>query len=115
MPIYEYECEGCKGRLEVMQRLSDPVLEVCSTCNGKMRKLISAAGLMFKGAGWYVTDYARKSEKSDASAQSADRPSGDAKPGAPAKSDTPKSSESKTPSEAPPKIPSKTAAPSTAS
>ncbi len=61
MPIYEYECAGCKSRFERMQRLSDPAVEVCVTCGGAVRKIISAPGIMFKGSGWYITDYARKS------------------------------------------------------
>ena len=65
MPIYEYECEQCKERVELIQRLSDPPLEVCSSCGGKVHKMVSSpAGLVFKGSGWYVTDYAKKNEKS---------------------------------------------------
>lgn len=66
MPIYEYECEQCKERIEVLQKLSDPPLETCSACGGKVRKMVSSpAGLVFKGSGWYVTDYAKKNGKSD--------------------------------------------------
>ncbi len=66
MPIYEYECEQCKKRVELIQRLSDPPLEVCSSCGGKVHKMVSSpAGLLFKGSGWYITDYAKKNGKSD--------------------------------------------------
>ena len=66
MPIYEYECEQCKERIEVLQKLSDPPLETCSACGGKVRKMVSSpAGLVFKGSGWYVTDYAKKNGKND--------------------------------------------------
>lgn len=65
MPIYEYKCDACKGRIEVMQRLSDAALSVCSTCGGALHKLISPSGLMFKGSGWYITDYTKKSGASD--------------------------------------------------
>lgn len=61
MPIYEYQCEDCGRRSEVMQRVSDPPLETCEDCSGTLRKLLSAPAFQFKGSGWYVTDYARKS------------------------------------------------------
>ncbi|NOY83672.1 MAG: zinc ribbon domain-containing protein [Nitrospirae bacterium] len=60
MPIYEYECKTCKKRTELLQKISDPPLEKCPDCKGEVRKLISSAGLHFKGTGWYVTDYAKK-------------------------------------------------------
>lgn len=60
MPIYEYECNTCKKRTELLQKISDPPLEKCPDCDGDVRKLISSAGLHFKGTGWYVTDYAKK-------------------------------------------------------
>ena len=61
MPIYEYECEKCKKRFEVIQKMSDPPLVTCSDCSGKLNKLVSSpAGLLFKGSGWYVNDYAKK-------------------------------------------------------
>lgn len=60
MPIYEYECKTCKKRTELLQKISDPPLEKCPHCKGEVRKVISSAGLHFKGSGWYVTDYAKK-------------------------------------------------------
>ena len=60
MPIYEYECEVCHHHFEVQQKFSDPPIETCRQCGKSVRKLISAAGLMFKGTGWYVTDYSNK-------------------------------------------------------
>jgi putative FmdB family regulatory protein len=66
LPIYEYECEQCKNRVEVLQKLSDPPIETCSSCGGKVHKMVSSpAGLVFKGSGWYITDYAKKNGKSD--------------------------------------------------
>lgn len=62
MPIYEYECENCKRRFEIMQKMSDPPLVECEECKGKLHKLISSPGLSFKGTGWYVTDYSRKND-----------------------------------------------------
>jgi putative FmdB family regulatory protein len=60
MPLYEYQCETCGRRFEVIQRFSDPPVEVCQTCGGRVRKLLSAPAIQFKGSGWYVTDYPRK-------------------------------------------------------
>lgn len=59
MPIYEYQCDECGERLEVLQRLNDPPLTEHEGCGGAVRKLISAPAFQFKGSGWYVTDYAR--------------------------------------------------------
>ena len=72
MPIYEYQCESCGQRSEVMQRLSDAPLEICEECSGKLRKLISAPAFQFKGSGWYVTDYARKGGDKDRSESKSD-------------------------------------------
>lgn len=60
MPIYEYLCDACQNRLEVKQKVSDPPLAVCERCGGALRKLISSPAIMFKGSGWYVTDYSDK-------------------------------------------------------
>jgi putative FmdB family regulatory protein len=60
VPIYEYECESCHRRTEVMQKVNDPPLDQCEHCGGKLRKLLSAPGIQFKGSGWYVTDYSSK-------------------------------------------------------
>lgn len=62
MPIYEYQCQSCGERHEVLQRMSDPPLETCEDCGGPVRKLISAPAFQFKGSGWYVTDYAKKGQ-----------------------------------------------------
>src|SRR3954453_20985464 len=62
MPLYEYECEAENGRrFEVIQKFSDAILTVCPTCGGPVRKLISSPAIQFKGSGFYITDYARKS------------------------------------------------------
>lgn len=63
MPIYEYQCEQC-GRLEeAIQKFSDKPLSRCKHCSGKLIKLISQSAFHLKGTGWYVTDYAGKSQK----------------------------------------------------
>jgi putative FmdB family regulatory protein len=58
MPIYEYQCEACGHRLEVLQKISEEPLADCPNC-GKpsLQKLISAAGFRLKGSGWYATDF----------------------------------------------------------
>ena len=60
MPIYEYQCESCEHIFETQQKFSDPPVEACVKCGKSVRKLISAPGIMFKGTGWYVTDYSNK-------------------------------------------------------
>lgn len=64
MPIYEYECEQCGERTEVLQRVGAPPIGSCEACGGVMKRLVSAPAFQFKGTGWYVTDYAKKG-KSD--------------------------------------------------
>ncbi len=61
MPLYEYQCQKCGHRFERIQRFSDPLVKKCPECGGKVEQLISAPAVQFKGSGWYVTDYAKKS------------------------------------------------------
>jgi putative FmdB family regulatory protein len=65
MPIYEYECTNCGHRVEIMQKFSDPPIEECERCHGKMKKLISQCTFHLKGTGWYVTDYGSKAKQKD--------------------------------------------------
>ena len=60
MPLYEYQCGQC-GRFEVIRKFSDAPLTICPTCGQEVQKLLSAPAIQFKGTGWYITDYARKS------------------------------------------------------
>ena len=62
MPTYEYLCRSCGERLEVVQSFADDSLTVCDACGGELRKVFSAAGLIFKGSGWHVKDYASGSK-----------------------------------------------------
>ena len=60
MPIYEYDCQKCHKRTEVIQAYSDPALKICPHCGGKkLKKAISAPAIQFKGSGFYVTDYGK--------------------------------------------------------
>ena len=60
MPLYEYRCKQCGHQFEKIQSFSAPEEKVCPTCGGEVEKLISAPAFQFKGAGWYVNDYAAK-------------------------------------------------------
>ena len=64
MPLYEYECLQCGERFEEIRKFSDPPLTEHEECGGELRKLLSAPAIQFKGTGWYVTDYAKKSDGS---------------------------------------------------
>ena len=60
MPLYEYECDACGGRFEVIQKFSETT-EQCRVCGkGPVRRLMSSPAIQFKGSGWYITDYAQK-------------------------------------------------------
>ena len=60
MPIYEYRCNECGTHVEKRQSISEAPLTVCEKCGGLLEKQVSLSGFQFKGAGWYVTDYAAK-------------------------------------------------------
>lgn len=62
MPLYEYQCTKCGVRFEKIQKFSDPLVDTCPTCGGKVEKLLSAPAFAFKGTGFYITDYSRKGE-----------------------------------------------------
>lgn len=89
MPTYEYRCE--KGHdFEVFQRMSEPPVEKCIHCDALAERLMSAgSGLIFKGSGFYITDYARsesykKAAESDKSSSTPSTPSAPSTPAAPA-------------------------------
>jgi putative FmdB family regulatory protein len=93
MPIYEYECSRCGNIVEALQRFSDKPLSKCSQCSGKLHRLISQSSFHLKGSGWYVTDYAGKTNKPAAKPKSAETKTVDSGPPAD-KSANPKSTES---------------------
>ena len=70
MPLYEYECDNCGHRFEVIQKFSDEPLTSCPKCQGPVRKLLSSPAIQFKGSGWYITDYAKKTGTSAGSTKS---------------------------------------------
>ncbi len=65
MPTYDYECTGCGHRFEAFQKMTDAPLTQCPSCKGDVRRLIgSGMGLIFKGSGFYSTDYKKKAHSS---------------------------------------------------
>ena len=98
MPLYEYKCQACHGRFEVIRKFSDPELEVCTLCGGgPVERQFSSPAIQFKGSGWYITDYSRKEK-----AGSTD-PAGTAAPAVstPASGDTPAATKADTTTPAP--------------
>ena len=101
MPLYEYECEACGGRFEVIQKFSE-ITEQCRKCGkGPVRRLMSSPAIQFKGSGFYITDYAQKgksgsesSGEGDSSAKKDDTTKSDTA----AKSDSSASTSTSTPS-----------------
>jgi putative FmdB family regulatory protein len=77
MPLYEYLCDACGNRFEKIVQFSDPPLEVCPKCGGKVQKLFSSPAIQFKGSGFYITDYARKSSSEAAGGKSSDKSAAD--------------------------------------
>ena len=105
MPLYEYRCPK-DGTFERISKFSDPPLTACPQCGGPVEKLASAPAIQFKGSGWYVTDYARKSSgDSEAgkdkgeSSEATKGTSADSKETSESKDTKPASSSSSTPSE----------------
>ncbi|MGI8773465.1 MAG: FmdB family zinc ribbon protein [Actinomycetota bacterium] len=67
MPIYEYACTACGERTEAKQSFDDAPLEICEACGGRLRKLYSPVGIVFKGSGFYSTDAKKSTGASSAS------------------------------------------------
>ena len=92
MPLYEYECQACHQRFEVIRKFSDPVLDVCNLCGGgPIQRLVSSPAIQFKGSGWYITDYSQKGKTggdSTGTASSTDTKPGTGDTSASTKSDT---------------------------
>jgi putative FmdB family regulatory protein len=90
MPIYGYRCKSCGHEFEVLQKMVDVPLKVCPKCSGELAKKVYAAGIVYKGSGYYSTDYkgSGKGAKTAANGSSSDsessspesKPAGEAKP-----------------------------------
>lgn len=85
MPIYGYRCSNCGHQFEIQQRMSDEPLKVCPKCEGKLTKILYPTGVIFKGSGFYTTDYKGSGKEPAASngtssGGSESKPSSDTKP-----------------------------------
>jgi putative FmdB family regulatory protein len=80
MPLYEYECKKCGHRFEKIQKFSDKMVKKCPDCGGSVEQMISAPAVQFKGSGWYVTDYAKKSSSPGSGGDSGSKDKKDDKP-----------------------------------
>lgn len=97
MPLYEYQCKKCKAHFEKIRKFSDPPLTKCEKCGGPLEQLLSSPAFQFKGSGWYITDYARKSGSGSSEAVK-DKPGDKSENGDKKNKETSKTSEStKTP------------------
>lgn len=96
MPTYEYECQSCGVHFERKQSVHDEPIQICPECGGRVRKLFFPAGIIFKGSGFYKTDYGSSSSSSGSTSSSSDK-SSDEKPKTtePAKSEPAKSEPAK--------------------
>ena len=80
MPIYEYQCDACGYRFDILQKAGDPVLTDCPQCTQPaLRKLVSAAGFRLSGSGWYETDFKSDNKRNLASGDSQKKSDGSAK------------------------------------
>ena len=63
MPVYEYECGGCRKVFEVQQKMSDAALSHCPECEAEVKKIVSVSSFQLKGSGWYSDGYASASAR----------------------------------------------------
>jgi putative FmdB family regulatory protein len=73
VPLYEYECTKCHKRTEKIEHVAGPHLKKCPHCGGKVESVITAPAIQFKGAGWYVTDYAGKNTSGGGESKTAEK------------------------------------------
>jgi putative FmdB family regulatory protein len=118
VPIYTYECQSCGSSLERRQSFNDEPLKTHDDCGGNLRRVIYPAGIVFKGSGFYNTDYkngtngkAAESTESKTDATKADSAKSDSGTSTPASSDSSKSSGDSSPARSESKTESKSAAP----
>ena len=76
MPTYGYRCADCGHQFEIVQRISDEPLKECPKCQGKLRKVLYPTGVIFKGSGFYSTDYKSSNKGSGGSGDSSSNGSG---------------------------------------
>jgi putative FmdB family regulatory protein len=117
MPLYEYQCEACSQRFEVIQKFSDPPPDACEKCGkGPVHRQQSSPAIQFKGSGWYITDYAQKGksggdksggESGTSAKNNSGTTSGDSSSSDSAKSDSAKTSDSSSSTTSTPSTPAK--------
>ena len=88
MPLYPYRCTQCGHRFEKIQSFSAEPEKVCPKCGGAVERVLTAPGLQFKGAGWYVNDYSSKSSSSKSDSSSSDSSTSSSDTKAPAKTES---------------------------
>lgn len=80
MPTYEYECQKCGHQFEVFQSIKDAPKKACPECKGRVKRLLgTGAGLLFKGSGFYITDYRKPGYKKAATSETSSKPAEPAK------------------------------------
>ncbi len=77
MPTYGYRCSSCGHEFEVLQKMSDAPLKECPKCGGELTKKVYAAGVIFKGSGYYTTDYKNSKSSSDSGTSNGSESGGD--------------------------------------
>jgi len=107
VPIYEYQCEDCADKFEVKQSMKDDPLTTCPRCGKRVQRLISSPAIMFKGSGWYVTDYSDKMKPSSGS-EAPTATTGEKKDTATSTSDQTTSTAPSTPASPPSSVPAST-------
>jgi len=78
MPLYDYKCTKCGHIFEVQQKISEEPLKYCPVCKGPIKRLISPAGIIFKGSGFHVTDYGKHGRKEERKAAKESKSSSEA-------------------------------------
>ena len=111
MPIYEYQCTSCAHRFEVKQSIKDDTIKECARCGKEVTKLISPPAIMFKGSGWYITDYSDKMKPGGSDTSEKPAAAGTDK----TTTSTTSESTTSTPAAAPASAPATTTAPATSS
>jgi len=114
VPIYEYQCDDCTDRFEVKQSMKDDPLTTCPRCGKHVHRLISSPAIMFKGSGWYVTDYSEKMKPSPGSELPIAKTE-EKKETAPSTSDQTTSTAPSTPASPPSSVPASTPSSTTSS
>ncbi|MEU3029977.1 FmdB family zinc ribbon protein [Streptomyces incarnatus] len=100
MPTYQYQCTECGEGLEAVQKFTDDALTECPNCNGRLKKVFSAVGIVFKGSGFYRNDSRGSTSSSSPATKSSGSSSSDAKPASTSSSSDSKSSSTSTSSSA---------------